>query len=486
MKKIYIIFSCILLNVLVLSSCKPTPNIEIVQAKNIATDNITLPPQTEILTSRLNVPKDWREEINPNKKLLLYFDANILVPDVKDVSTYKVEPQQITQEMANQYIKNIFGDAKIYQQQPPNVITQEDILNDVKRIQNYLEQIKKIDLARYNKELPDWNKTIKEELDNMKNLPATYTLQLSDGIFKIGKKFVDVLDNLNPDIKKINIQGDLGNEYPATLDITQSESFKDGNVSFLNGMHKNMTDIKLKIDEVKNPINLTIPLSEAEEVASNELKRLGFENFCLQDAYYGVQGLGPYVTTSVPAKDTNPYFYDLYFTQKINTIPLSYTSPFRTPTTNENFSEGWEPEVIQVFVDNDGVFVVNWLAPTKISDKIDENVKLLDFNKIKRIVLQNLSSIYTPVNVEDYIVKVSLNIKKIEFAYVKCLKQNSDSEYILTPCWNIYGSIQTFYNEKIKDPNYDANNSNTEEKPMGTLISVNAINGSLINTDMGF
>lgn len=140
----------------------------------------------------------------------------------------------------------------------------------------------------------------------------------------------------------------------------------------------------------------------------------------------------------------------------------------------------------QVNVDSNGIFAINWLMPTTIGNVINENVELLNFGDIHKIILDSLKYLYTLPPDATQVKNIELHVEKIEFAYTRCLKQNSQSEYILTPCWNVYGSLQTYYNAGYTDPDNDANNSFTDFNPMGTLITINAINGSLINTDLGF
>ncbi|MEG2957874.1 MAG: DUF6034 family protein, partial [Christensenellaceae bacterium] len=146
---------------------------------------------------------------------------------------------------------------------------------------------------------------------------------------------------------------------------------------------------------------------------------------------------------------------------------------------SEEYVETWETEVIQIFVDDSGVFSFNWLSPTVLGDKTNESVELLDFSQIKTIILDNLKYVYSLPPYVEHIEKQALKIDKIEFAYAKCPVINSD-EFQLVPCWNVYGNIKTYYANDLQDPNWDEENTETQSVPMGVLLKINAIDGSLI------
>lgn len=471
------------------SGCQPTP-VNNVQSPTEYVSAQSAEPAQEIqeksLRERLAAPLEWRESIKLDDKLIVDMNADITVPQVKNVSAYEVAPKEITQEMVNQYIKTLFGGAPIYEQRPNDTLTQEDIVNQANDIRNFLDRLKIDDPDRYSEEAEHWNARIEELLASIKNYPEAYALKPSDGKFRMAKKFADMPEETNPDILKIAIQADLGKNYPAYLNIQQSGSFKESELIFSN-TNTFGSDVRLKMDEVQNPIGLTMPFDEALELAGRQLKELGLDNYDLEEAYYGVFGDGPYVTNPLPIKDRNPYYYSLYFSQKKDGIPMSYTSQYRGVVPADKAEiESWGAEAIQVNVDNDGIFAISWRMPAAIKNAVNGTVEPQNFGSIDKIILDGLKQLYTlPFDMAE-VNEIELHVEKIEFAYTRCLKQNSQSEYILTPCWNVYGNIQTYYNKGLTDPNNDENNSYTESKPMGTLLTVNAINGSLLNTEMGF
>jgi hypothetical protein len=228
-----------------------------------------------------------------------------------------------------------------------------------------------------------------------------------------------------------------------------------------------------------NPIvddgEVSISQDNALSIAKNLLAKLGLDNVVLDNCN----------TTKIYDKNipADEYAYNFNFVRQINSVPVNYVDgnanlKIETPLTI--FREHWQDEKIVVCVDKSGVIGFSWRYPVSVLEIINDNVELLPFDKVteifkKQIVIQN---VYKDESIEKRVITVD----NARLGLMKVAKKNSDT-YMYIPVWDFYGYDDVKYkSEQNKIRKHD----DDTKKSQFSLLTINAIDGSIINRQLGY
>lgn len=131
----------------------------------------------------------------------------------------------------------------------------------------------------------------------------------------------------------------------------------------------------------------------------------------------------------------------------------------------------WPEEELRLTFTRDvrDIKYVSWFGQSQIIRVINDNVGIMAFDEIQQIVEANLAAAYgwTP----EGIVLKEVIVDEIALGYKRIPIQNRSTQYMLVPAWTLNGSIRyTDQNQRKRDL----------EIPDGTILVINAIDGSLI------
>ena len=133
-------------------------------------------------------------------------------------------------------------------------------------------------------------------------------------------------------------------------------------------------------------------------------------------------------------------------------------------------------ESISVVVANNEVRRADWQCPLHILGVDNENVTLLPFDRIMEICRKQLfMNIYIGHDWDGNDSRTDLRITQIILSYLRVRKPNDDT-YWLLPVWDFRGYIQREYNGDSIPDWFDHY----------TLLTVNAVDGSIIDRDLGY
>ena len=137
----------------------------------------------------------------------------------------------------------------------------------------------------------------------------------------------------------------------------------------------------------------------------------------------------------------------------------------------------WAYEYMIIAVDDEGICYLNWMAPLEITESLTQDTAMKPWSDIqsvfeKMIVIKNADyeKIETYESVQFDITQVSLSLQRI-------MESDSYTTGLLVPVWNFYGT--TTYN----DTDGESYRIDDYYKP---LISINTIDGSVIDVDSGY
>ncbi len=503
---------------LCMSACQPTPENPVVISKNDGKLEESI-YGTPAPLGKYSAPETWTEEMNgPEELVKVRINANIAVPDVEAYPVYRVTPSVIDDEAVNNFIGACFGDEKLYH--VINSRTKDVILKEILKKQSQFDDPESL----LNKQLRSGEAT-QEDYDHEKKnadaqiaeLQKEYNQAPDEPIMEDfdSTKFVLFTTNaMSGDNKLLELKGsskDLTKHIYIAKDLDAKGSFgearrqkkyykaRKGNTLLFN---IRSTDI-YKSDEDIDELNLSRneALNVAKDFITNNLK---YENWGLVTSCheYYLPAEYDFVTWYADLKKTNeerPRRYAFVFTQKIDDIPvLFYTYSDQNYHDVEPF---WDQQVLCIRVDDDGVFSVDEISSLKTTDKLNDNAKLLSFDKIQDIFRQQIkyNLNYNKEHKEDeqegwdgsdepYEIEIGINDIRLGYIKIREKDNTSGTQGILVPVWMFYGRQTNKYHSQ-SDTYWQLDKDNNriiQEDFMCPFLCINAIDGSIIDLSKGY
>jgi len=113
-----------------------------------------------------------------------------------------------------------------------------------------------------------------------------------------------------------------------------------------------------------------------------------------------------------------------------------------------------------------------------VGETVVENCKLMSFDDIVDIFKKMMPVQYNTTALGDGILDAEYNVTSIEFGYTRISEENTDYSGLLVPTWSFYGTQTITY--KSDSGEYVVSNS------MNPILTINAIDGSIIDRYMGY
>ncbi len=200
---------------------------------------------------------------------------------------------------------------------------------------------------------------------------------------------------------------------------------------------------------------LTISADDAQALTDPVVEKLGIENMTFYTARKGYE--------QQPERD----FWVVLYTRSFNGIPITYTSATGDMMTDATvYNEPWRYETLAFFVDDSGIVGMHWESPYTVGETVTEDSALLPFEDAMYI----FGRMYLAAN--DGAAQ-TVTVDQICLGYTRIAEQGRAGSGILVPAWDFFGTVTD-------------ENGNTKNDPYASLLTVNAIDGSVIDRDMGY
>lgn len=154
----------------------------------------------------------------------------------------------------------------------------------------------------------------------------------------------------------------------------------------------------------------------------------------------------------------------------------SYYGAVESGYMEEEYAEASEQETIHIIVRDGRVVQCMWFQPFHVTETVNENVALLPFATIADIFRKNIFlSIFAGEDVGD---TLFLHVTDVKLSYMRIKQKDSDAYYLL-PVWDFLGYATKTENEQLSD-------EALWEFSSQTLLTINAIDGSVIDRTFGY
>ena len=171
-----------------------------------------------------------------------------------------------------------------------------------------------------------------------------------------------------------------------------------------------------------------------------------------------------------------PEYYVFCYTPVIDGIPQLTT--FTDCASDDSMMFPFRCNRLYIAVDADGIAAVNWQAPEEYGER--RACTLLSFSQIMDVA--NALLPLTQVDVEKRYGnrQARIQIDRITLSYCRIQKRNKPGSYELVPVWDFFGQYGYMDNGEFHAIIVE------DEGPYNTLLTINAIDGTVIDRNYGY
>lgn len=485
------IIAPLLISILLLAGCQSTPEKPIVVQKDMEQMLDTAQKGTDgdngkSLKEQYGIPDTYQFEAQGAAgKLNIKVDANVFVPNGNAMPIYKVKAVDFTQEQVTAFWNALIGDTEMWeiQQQQTKEQIQEQILQlkqlmgDEKKLAEKLMDME--DAQKELKALEDRYKAAPERLEERRAYGALEEIAIYENQQELSGKKLATYTGLSV-YEKVRIG--MGK----TFEVQNNNDLKEA--------------VVVRRDEQGNPTYIMPPMSNATinyfdnnidntkgngDIASSIRVNLETE---LESPMQTLAGLSPKEAIETVQKlldrtecgmmfdhaffQKNDGIYVINCTREVEGISVAYIQSGSMADTNEGTRTFWGYETLRLTLNRDGIVWMYWNSPLKITETVNIDCRLKPFAEIKEIFEKMMMVKYEAIaeNYDTY----TFEIDCISLSLQRIVEQNSIENGLLIPVWNFYGNI------------IEKNGSQENTKIGESVMSVNAIDGSIIDPAKGY
>ncbi len=263
-------------------------------------------------------------------------------------------------------------------------------------------------------------------------------------------------------------EADLGKERLARIEIYKYSTVNQG-IWFKNGEIKDAIVLDVKVESINE--------QEALSAAKSALESMGIEGFGLYQTGYS-KVLGEYA-------DEEKYAYKFLFKRVVNGVSVSHVEQSRYSSGTQPCMEPWDTESVYIAVDDTGVLSFEYSQPIEVNEIANNNVELLPFDDIKEIFKKQMQINYA-WNDDEHVLSQAVTINRIELGLAMVARKDNKG-YMLIPAWNFFGYDTYTYDEQQPGGwQLDENNQVLIEEYGTSFLTINAIDGSLIDNNLSY
>lgn len=444
-------------------------------------------------------------------------DAKVEIPKAEKMSVARVQQKKISQDFLDKVKTALSIDQTLYDGSVTWVRTKSDIEKEIQGI--------KAEIAGFSKEEEEYKEEYEEELKELQkeyeNAPGTvdWSQYLSGGkietvksLYEIDKNnefyswayslnengeiYYGVTDGANEDYMALYVQNNqergnglrfyrskngYGHVYYATLAGGSGNALDTNDGMWPADREPTATDVGFEMEGESKDIfyeyenePITISEEQAKETAENFLQEIGLTD-------YQCSEIGLYCEVMMSEDSNKNGYRKVYFLRYLRTID----GVFVNNESGVKYSDGWQGsdfvkkewpgESIELCINDQGIVTFNYNVPIEITENVVEKSKLKNFDEIQEIFEKMVTTVYAQNQEEIENNEVTINVDSVVLRYMRISEADSFDTGLLVPVWSFIGTT------KYK---YDKGGYNSIDEQ--TILTINAIDGSVIDTSLGY
>ena len=493
------------------TACQPTPEEPVVvnQNKDLVQEVQNNNKETEAQAApqnylaKLVLPDHYSySSVNEAASLTINVEADVMKPEAAQMPLARMEPRTFTQEQVTGMFNYLFPEEKPYlpQDQMTKAMIEELILGyksmlatgktasgsplDADEIEIFDAQIKELEKQHETapEQVPppvvcdgtmqyeereiynvDYNEETKEPVKTYQGISKSYKLEAG----------------LDETFFHVSVSANEGAPGSGLWYVKRPATFTTDNMT-----HIRPGDALPEAAQGK----LTLPLEDAMAQANGFFAAAGMDDVKLFASYVvDNHGTGHVDDNWDSASE---YAYQLFYTHTVNGVPVSCHES-QSASGGGGYVESWFYESIKVLVGSDGILEINWGEPGAVTEIVEPDVELIDFDTAMERFESAVGYTYGQYLDwgDDVETTVNVAVDSIRLNLVRLREKDKPTERagLYVPAYVFYGSVKQTQYYKNDDYTYEgymtSSGSGNDFYPGPFMVMViNAIDGSIINT----
>ena len=473
MKRILSLLLLVCLVLGLLTGCQKTPDTPVVIQKD--QEQMLQTAQhgrdNSALLAALDVPElftgDW---MGVNDFVHVTADAEIVLPNADKIPTGSVGRRDFTQEDADNLMRVLLKGNTLYEELG---MTKQQALERLEQLQAMQRGEIPIDLDGGYEALPGAIERC-----------AEYARTAPDGDERVPAEtsFVSRSENLVEIKGWTEVDGKVMHFFVQNVSgfLDHASAFVDG---YGDSNFSSAVAISLIQNELPEPLTVDFPLEDAIRQGDALMEELGFEHLVCDEAYPVLFTRSSEAEDAPSEENWRSYIlatgYELQYVRCVNGFPISWT-PIRGGAVpeNENYSGAWHYEVITLDYTKDGLVYFYWESPHTEPVLQVEDTQLMPFAEIadifaKMIMVKN-SDVQIANERNGFDTVRNYDITKVKLGLMRIKAKGSFDEGLLVPVWDFWGHSVWEWQDETSDFGEEI------------LLTINAIDGSMIDRELGY
>lgn len=457
----------LLLAAALLCACQPTPSEDIVVNKGEADWQSESEPAD---TAAYDAPAAWSETIE-NGDTTYRIDATIEVPNVSKYPVIEVKPTYFDYPVLDSIVQQIVPNGVLCIEDT-KVMTKASYQDEINMRQNGIKNVD-TNLTDFSEEQKAaYVKQLQREIESLTDL---YNAAPDKPPSAPISSLAEMRDQSGEYIWSVIVYSEDGS---SSYQLSLSDPKNDPREAAFRTGFRGSYDVAQAafVPQVKRyyPYN-DLDDTRVEEVATALMQRIGLSDEFHFNRIRQVQG--------------DPTGEAAVFTKTYCGVPETYAIPINAVKQSE-YGVSWEPEWIEVYLD-EGYHVrfIDWLHPSAVGNTVNENAALLPFEQVQDIVRDTLRYYVPDFPLWEGVQHRTFVMERIVLGMMRVKVADSADDYVLLPVWDCFGYLIDHYASQdtssyVLDSNNDAKID--ERGGVGSLFTINAIDGSIIDRRLGY
>jgi hypothetical protein len=478
MKKISALLLCVLTTAVFFVGCQPTPEKPIVGQKDMEQmiEKAQKASETDhtngrSLRERLDAPEILTAEISSAKgKLKVHVNADVVIPDVSGIPVTRVGMGIFTQDDVERLHATLIGDAL------PVALnnTEETQALRMRSIQGLLEQKKTGSLDKY-ASMKALDAAIQKATQEASQLPKHFKRvepdfsfhPMEDGGSKAHLRAAPD-DATVSDLSLYNAQQGQGQSH--------MEYYRD--LYQIAALSSLLNSGKFMPVQTEGPSFQPPSMSEdaARKLAQDTIAALGLTDFVCSG--HRINALN---NSGVEAEDApRKGIYEYMFTRQIAGIPVTYTNddgnamPDEAKDPTDIYAAPWLYEKVRILIDDSGVLCLIWNSPYIVKDTVTSDSAMLSFDQIQNTFEKMIPVVYNFYDSSKQDMTCDMYVTQVRLGLMRITEKDIGTSGLLIPVWDFIG-----YSEDSQNNGYGKDGYNV-------LLTINAIDGTVVDRGLGY
>jgi hypothetical protein len=481
----------IALMIFTLSACQQTPEKVIVQGKDLdkLIENATKEQpdgfaQGETISDKIGAEKTYSKELaDANGKVAIHVNAQVVVPDAKEVSVQKVERGTFSQETVDVLREHLVkgelfagGD---------DMLTKDDIRRQILAIEQLVAQKQTLnrngefDPNIESGELDYLKKKLETAPDTRDETPISGKLEpFEDGIYSAGERLLGLAQSDQGGYESLTVYNDYKSSVNLLVYTSEKNTFSANMGDYITKEAAGPNSFPTSTEIASIP-GISITKEGAQQQADALVAALGIDYltcYSIEKAYGGSRD-------EALRSNSNPLkcVWFIRYVRKVNEIPVTYTAYDCMSIEENSQSAPWSYEDMTFAIDDNGIVGFRWSSPYKFTEVVTENSNLLTFKDITDV----FDTMSLAVNAWDgpregnpNLTGIEINVDEIRFGLTRVTEENKRDSGLLIPVWDFFGTM-TY----IQEANGQPRKTDIGYIP---ILTVNAIDGTIIDRSLGY